>query len=72
MGRLPENREKYELPLSGLFIAAQAIEHSMLLATKDRDFGKIGESWRRFYYKAEEPLLNSCFASCMLSFNPSS
>lgn len=36
-------KERYELPLSDLFIAAQAIENSMVLVTKDRDFERIKE-----------------------------
>ncbi|HLC53149.1 MAG TPA: type II toxin-antitoxin system VapC family toxin [Candidatus Nanoarchaeia archaeon] len=36
-------REKYELPLPDLFIAAQTLEHGGILVTKDTDFKSIQE-----------------------------
>ncbi len=36
-------KEKYELPLADLLIAAQAIETNGLLVTKDKDFENIKE-----------------------------
>lgn len=36
-------KDKYELPLSDLLIAAQVIENNGVLITKDKDFEKIEE-----------------------------
>ncbi|MBI2675608.1 MAG: type II toxin-antitoxin system VapC family toxin [Candidatus Aenigmarchaeota archaeon] len=36
-------KERYGLPFSDLFIAAQAIENNMMLVTKDADFERIEE-----------------------------
>ena len=36
-------KQKYELPLADLLIAAQTIEHNGVLLTKDRDFKDIKE-----------------------------
>ncbi len=43
-GILSSLKEKYgDVSFSDLFIAAQAIENNMMLATKDKDFDKIKE-----------------------------
>ncbi len=41
--RLVELKQKYELPLADLLIAAQVIENNGILITKDNDFDKIKE-----------------------------